>query len=222
MAGKRKRAAAGAMTPTAADMEAGMVLALHGGDALLGWAKAPQDPWWPCIATRSLAPLGLFDEIDPVDLQLPLDLETGAVPKGKVCAFFLGEESCCLVDNGFFDAGVRAKKPHQKPMEERPEYAEGVRLADRLQARLDVLEEGRELYALRLAVQAGKGLVVEAVAATAPAAAAVKEEEEEGGHATAAVPPQLLRPSWPAVAFTDWEVRDGNGKGWFRSVRWGV
>ena len=121
MAGKRKREAAGAaggddenggdaprqLTP--AEVEAGMVLALASGDAVLGWAKTPQDPWWPCLAARAIAPLELSDEIDPTDLELPLE-PNGDAPRGKVLAYFLGEETCCVVDNGFFDRGARAKR----------------------------------------------------------------------------------------------------------------
>ncbi len=184
------------------DTEAGMVLALRSGAAVLGWAKAPQDPWWPCIAARSLAPLGLFDDdIDPSDLELSLD-PSGAAPNGKWLAWFLGEETCGLVDASFFDLGVYARRPHSKNMQERPEYAKGVRLAERLQARVDALEEGQEMAALRAAVAAGRAAVIEARA---------EEEKNEGGDAVGAgpvqgVPLQLLHRSWPAVAFEDWEV----------------
>lgn len=219
MTGKRKRGAAAIAdhgpTGTAArhlgpaEVEAGMVLALASGDAVLGWAKTPQDPWWPCLAARAIAPLELFDDIDPTDLELPLE-PNGDAPRGKVLAYFLGEETCCVVDNGFFDRGAWAKKPVAKHMEEREEYAAGTRLAERLQARMDALEEGAEARALAAAVRAGKATVVEAVPAAAPAAlVAGSQQRDRGGKAAGAGegPPQLLRSSWPAVEFADWEVR---------------
>lgn len=213
MAGNRKRGRSassdddsssgdGSSSMTSADVEAGMVLALRAGEAELGWAKAPQDPWWPCIAARSsMEPLGLFDDIDPADLCLPLEPD-GALPRGQVVAYFLGEETCCLVDNGLFDAGVYAKRPNPRKKEESAEYAAGVEQATRLQGRLDALEEGAEMGRLRAAVQAGKATVVEA---------GVVDMDNGGGDSAGSAappPPQLLRASWPAVSFGhDWEVR---------------
>jgi D-3-phosphoglycerate dehydrogenase len=117
-----------------------MLLALRTGGHL-GWGKPRDEPWWPCIAARSYTVLHHF-----TSTQEPL------VPlgRGRVLAYFLGEDTYDLLDEGWFEMGYTLKKPTKVQIAARPEYAEGAVVGDRLQARMEALdeEEGEKLRGL--------------------------------------------------------------------------
>ena len=159
-----------------AEAETAMVVALINGGRL-GWGKPRDEPWWPCIAARSYGLLHHFTSTDPSSRVAP--------PRtGQVLAYFLGEDTYDILDEAWFEVGFPLRRPQKTQLAARPEYAEGVGMGERLQARLDALDE-KEEHKLRVALSKGAGRMVQVYVEKGGQGKADEEEEEveRGVHA---------------------------------------
>ena len=75
--------------------------------------------------------------------------------RGRVLAYFLGEDTYDPLDEGWFEVGFTMRKPTKIQIAARPEYAEGAVVGYRLQARLEALDEGGGGEASWVAEQGG-------------------------------------------------------------------